>query len=98
VDEDNARLIEPYRTQSLQEVLVAIRTAYQQVVAAVEALSETDLFEPCRFPWREGYALWEGIANNTFAHYDEHAGMIAAWLDTAGETRGETRREPLESR
>jgi len=64
----------------------------------VEALSETDLCEPGRFPWREGYALWEGIANNTFAHYDEHAGMIATWLDTAGETRGETRTEPLESR
>jgi len=28
VDQDNARLIEPYRTQSLQEVQVAFRTAY----------------------------------------------------------------------
>ena len=82
VDQDNARLIEPYRTQSLQEVQIAFRTAYQQVVAAVESLSETDLFEAGRFPWREGQALWEGIAYNTFAHYDEHRAMIAAWLDT----------------
>jgi hypothetical protein len=91
VDQDNARLIEPSRTQSLHEVLTAFRTAYQQVVEAVESLSETDLFEAGRFPWREGQALWEGIANNTFAHYDEHAGMIAAWLDT--ESRGERKEE-----
>jgi ketosteroid isomerase-like protein len=84
VDQDNARLIEPYRTQSLHEVQAAFRTAFQQVVEAVERLSETDLFEADRFLWRGGHALWEGIANNTFAHYDEHAGMIAAWLDTVG--------------
>ncbi len=83
VDQVNARLIEPYRTQSLAQVQVAFRTAYQQVVAALESLSETDLFEEDRFPWRDGHALWEGVAYNTFAHYDEHGPMIQAWLDTA---------------
>jgi hypothetical protein len=81
VDQDNARLIEPYRAQSLAQVQDAFHSAYQQVVAAVESLSEADLFEVDRFPWREGYALWEGIAYNTFAHYDEHGPMLQAWID-----------------
>jgi len=41
------------------------------------------IFEADRFPWRADHALWEGIAYNTFAHYDEHGPMIQAWLDTA---------------
>ena len=82
VDQDNARLTEPYRAQSLAQVQAAFRAAYQQVVAAVESLSEADLFEAGRFPWREGHALWEGIAYNTFAHYDEHGPALQAWIDT----------------
>lgn len=82
VDQDNARLTEPYRAQSLAQVQAAFRAAYQQVVAAVESLSEVDLFEAGRFPWREGHALWEGIAYNTFAHYDEHGPALQAWIDT----------------
>ncbi len=83
VDHVNAILIEPFRAQSLTQVQAAFRTAYQQVVAAVESLSEADLFEADRFPWMDRHALWEGIAYNTFAHYDEHGPVIQAWLDTA---------------
>ncbi len=83
VDQDNARLIEPYCAQSLTQVQAAFLTAYQQVIAAVESLSEIDLFEAGRFPWRDGHALWEGIAYNTFAHYDEHGPMLQSWIDTA---------------
>jgi len=82
VDQVNAALIAPYSEQSLAQVLAAFRALSQQVTTIIESLSEADLFEEGRFSWMEGHALWEGIANNTFAHYDEHGPMIQAWLDS----------------
>jgi hypothetical protein len=82
VDQVNAALIAPYSDQSLAQVLAAFRALSRQVTTIIESLSEADLFEEGRFSWMEGHALWEGIANNTFAHYDEHGPMIQAWIDS----------------
>lgn len=68
------------RTRPLPEVQQEFRTSYQQFVACVEASSEEALFDPQRFPWMTGHALWELVAGNAFGHYEEHIAPIEEWL------------------
>jgi hypothetical protein len=68
------------RARSLPDVQQDFRAAYQELVVSVEALSEEDLFEPGRFAWMQGNALWENVEGNSFGHYDEHVAVIKAWL------------------
>jgi hypothetical protein len=56
------------------------RSSYQDLLQATRLLNENDLFHPYRYTWLEGSTLWENIAGNSFAHYEEHIPMITAWL------------------
>lgn len=56
------------------------RSAYQRLLESTRAMNESDLFDKQRYTWLEGSALWENIAGNSFAHYEEHTPMIEAWL------------------
>ena len=81
VDRLNARFYEENKSRSLDEVLAGCRTTYRQIVEAVQGLSEEDLFEPKRFAWMKGNALWELVPGNTYEHYQEHIGSIQEWLN-----------------
>lgn len=54
--------------------------SYQKSLQTVAALSEADLFDPHRFAWREGEALWRMVEVNTWVHYREHRQSISRWL------------------
>lgn len=68
------------RSRPLDQVWSDFRSSYQDLLQSTRLLSENDLFNPHRYSWLEGSALWENIAGNSFAHYEEHAPMITAWL------------------
>lgn len=68
------------RSRPLDEVRAEFRGAYQQLLADVEVANERDLFDPQRFAWLEGASLWQNVAGNSFAHYEEHIPMIEQWL------------------
>jgi hypothetical protein len=55
------------------------RSSYQDLLQSARLLSENDLFNPHRYAWLEGSALWENIAGNSFAHYKEHTLTITRW-------------------
>ena len=78
VDQANERFYQENKDRSLNEVLQAFRTSYVELVGAVQALSEEELFEPGRFAWMKGDPLWYTVAGNTFDHYQEHAEIIEA--------------------
>jgi hypothetical protein len=80
VDEMNARFYEENKSRLLAEVMGDFHATYGRAVEAVQALSNEDLFEPQRFAWMKGNALWELVAGNTYEHYQEHIGSIQAWL------------------
>ncbi len=66
----------------MPEVLDDSRQVLQQLVAAIEAFPEAELFEPGRFPWMEGKPL-SGAA--FFAHFhEEHEPDMRAWLARQG--------------
>ncbi|HEX6480382.1 MAG TPA: ClbS/DfsB family four-helix bundle protein [Ktedonobacteraceae bacterium] len=80
VDRLNADFYEESKSRSLDEVLAEFRATYRQIVEAVQALSDEDLFERKRFSWTKGNALWELVPGDTYEHYQEHIGSIREWL------------------
>lgn len=80
VDAINADFTMANGAKSLIQVLQEFETAIHQALAAVEAMSEADLFDAARFEWQEGRPLWYLVADNTFAHYEEHIPSIEGWL------------------
>lgn len=67
------------QSNALTRVWSDFRSSYQDLLQSARLLSENDLFNPHRYAWLEGSALWENIAGNSFAHYEEHTSMITDW-------------------
>ena len=74
IDRANAKLLERNRARPLDEVRADFDTSYASLVAALEALPAERLDAPSPY----GGTLEALIAGNTYEHYDEHAGYIAA--------------------
>lgn len=81
VDQLNANFYDENKDKPLTQVLVEFEESYPKAITAIKALSEDDLFDPDRFYWRQGRALWETAAGNTFGHYMDHIPNIQAWLN-----------------
>lgn len=79
MDRFNDEIFLTHRTQPLDDVWSSFRASYQQLLAATEVLSEEDLFDAQRFPWRKGEPLWKLVGGDTFEHYPEHISMIEEW-------------------
>ncbi len=80
LDQANEQFYQENKDRPLNEVLQAFRTSYIEVVGAVQALSEQELFDSGRFVWMKGVPLWHIVGGNTFGHYQEHSEIIEAWL------------------
>ncbi|EFH84799.1 ClbS/DfsB family four-helix bundle protein [Ktedonobacter racemifer] len=80
VDQFNHATFAANRSRPPVEVKQDFHASYQQILAATEALSEEDLFDPGHFAWMKGNALWTVAKGDTFGHYDEHKPTIEAWL------------------
>jgi hypothetical protein len=69
----NAQIAEASRERPAGEILAENRQSLRDVIVQVEAISETDLTDPNRFPWRDGQPLWQYIADEACGeHYHEH--------------------------
>ena len=80
-DERNAAVFEQNRGRALADVLAEARAAHQQLVEAVEALSDDDLNDPRRFAdMPADWIPWEVVEGNSFGHYPDHISTIRAWL------------------
>lgn len=85
VDEINAWIYRANRDRPLADVLNESRDVFQQLVAAVDALSEEQLNDPQRFPWLEGERLTGALM---FGHFhEEHESDMRAWLARVKQAR-----------
>ena len=88
-DEINGRIFRQHHDRPLDEVLAEAPAAFAQLLAAVEALPESDLGNPdgaARYidpAWLAGLPLGTCIASDSYEHYREHAPSIRAWLEQA---------------
>ena len=60
------------KNRLLADIQADFAASYKESLQTVIALSETDLFNPQCFAWREGDPLWHMVEANTWAHYREH--------------------------
>lgn len=82
MDAFNQEVFLQNRDRPFDEILAEFRTSYQQVLAAVQAAAEEDLFTAGRFAWTGKLALVDYVAGNTCNHYDWARGKIREWLKT----------------
>jgi len=75
----NQRIYEKHRHRSLPDVRAGFDASYQELIAAVEAMSEEELFTAGRFAWTGDYPLLPYLRANADEHYAEHAAQIEAW-------------------
>ena len=77
VDKINDWIYKTNRDRPLADVLNDSREVFQQLVAAIDALSDEQLNDRQRFPWPEG----ERPASVLFGHFHEgHEPDMRAWL------------------
>ena len=65
----NQVIYEKHRDRPLPDVLEEFRTAYRQIMAWVESLSEEELFTPGRYAWARTNALASYAISCTSSHY-----------------------------
>jgi uncharacterized protein (TIGR03083 family) len=82
IDDMNARFYAENRDRPAAEVYDDFRASYHEIVAQVQSLPDTDLFEAGRFAWTQDSALCQYVADNTYEHYDEHLPSIRDWVAT----------------
>lgn len=70
-DKANDSIYAANRSRSLAEILDEFHASYQQVLTALEALSEEDVAQA---------EIYDTIAWDTFRHYPEHTAMLQAWM------------------
>lgn len=82
MDEINAVVHRHYQDVSLEDVLAYYQEAHERLLAAINALSEEDLFRPYSHfqadePGKDsGKPIINWIIGNTFEHYEEHLQII----------------------
>lgn len=71
-DELNARLYLDERDRPLADVRVREEAAWGRFLAAVEGMTDEELFDPHRFAWTQGDPLVDWVTGNANEHIDEH--------------------------
>lgn len=86
LEERNKILYEQNRHRAADEVLAEAATVFQELLAAIDMLSEEDLTDAARFRgFPPDWVPWRVVAINTYHHYEHHAPGIQAWLEARGD-------------
>lgn len=84
IDNMNAEIFANNQNRDLLGILREFKTSHQKALQTIEKLSEDELNDPDRYPWRNGRPLWLLVMGNTWEHYQEHRRDIEAWLARNG--------------
>ena len=76
VDQANAESYAEQRDRPLDRVLADFHGVHKQLLKRLDAVKESDLFDPKRFKWTEGEPLAKLVTGDTFEHYAEHRSAI----------------------
>ncbi len=76
LDPHNARVLAENRGRSAADVRAGEATSFAELVAAVEAASDRELFDEGVQPWLAGTAI-AAVAADTWDHYPEHLPHLA---------------------
>ncbi|HVO70162.1 MAG TPA: ClbS/DfsB family four-helix bundle protein [Aggregatilineaceae bacterium] len=79
IDLLNQRIYDRHRLRTLPDVQAGFDDSYRELITAVDAMSEDELFTVGRFAWTRDYPLLVYLRANADEHYAEHADQIEAW-------------------
>jgi hypothetical protein len=79
VDAVNQQFYEEHRDRPLADVRAAFDASYRETLAAVEGMSQQELFTLEHFTWTGEHPLAMYVQANTHWHYAEHLEEITAW-------------------
>ena len=71
-DELNARMFENDRDRAIRDVLHRETADWDRFVAAVEGMTDAELFDPRAFGWTQGDPFVAWVRANANEHIDEH--------------------------
>lgn len=77
----NASRYEQFKGRDLDRIFDDLHGVRVQLEEWLEEFSQADLEKPGRFPWLEGKALWEIIAETSFQHEAAHLPEIKAFAE-----------------
>ncbi len=82
LDEDgiNAWIFAANRGRWVQDVLTESRQVFDQLIQALEHVTEQDLTAMGRFEWLQGNSLIVSIGGRSYEHYQVHGEAIRVWL------------------
>ena len=80
MDALNAKALVEFRSLPLGDVKSFEKAAYQKILGLLQEASDQELFDPKIFTWLEGRSFVDVIADNTWAHYEEHLPEMFQWL------------------
>jgi uncharacterized protein (TIGR03083 family) len=70
MDDLNQEIFEKYRAAPLERVLDYFRSSYSQVLGAVQAMAQDELFTPGRYAWTKQNTLADYVIPCTSEHYE----------------------------
>jgi hypothetical protein len=82
MDERNVILAAQSKPRPVGEVLAESERVFEQLLAVVTGCPDEILNDPRRLGLPDDVVPWTLVANNSYAHYQEHAQAIRAWLAT----------------
>jgi hypothetical protein len=80
LDELNARIAAESHGRSASEVLAEADEVFGELLALLAVCPEDVLNDPRRLGLPVDMVPWQGVANNSYAHYRQHQPALLAWL------------------
>ena len=80
----NQEIYDSNRSRSLDEILAEFHASYQQMLAVIQEIPESDMFVHGRFDWTGKLTLADYIAGNTCNHYAWAKSQIRKWMKIKG--------------
>ncbi len=85
LEERNAAMVAESRTYSLKEIQTQAQQVLEQLIQAIQELSEADLNNASSLrdipPKLHDWLPWQVIASNSYEHYQQHIPSLQAWID-----------------
>ncbi len=80
-EEINEWIWQTNRERPLPAVLDESTRTHQELMGLLRSTADEALMPPKRYNWMGERSIVEGIAANTYEHYQEHAAQIRTWLE-----------------
>ncbi len=80
IDALNQQIYTHNQHRHLEEILTELHAFYEQIMAVIEGIPETDMFTPGRFAWTGSLTLADYIAGNTCNHYAWGNRQVKKWI------------------